>query len=92
MTECNKALFRCLLVFSNGRPVDSFEVKDDQGPESFRATRNSEVAVKVAFVRQRSSPYFEPCECPRSLSAAYEIFVSNGAKSSTLEWATLEEM
>jgi hypothetical protein len=92
MAEPSKALFRCLLAFSNGRPVASFEVNEDQPPGTLCATRNSEVAVKVAYVRASCSAYFEPCECPGSLTEAYEIFVRDGKESGVLEWARLEEM
>jgi hypothetical protein len=88
-----KALFRCLLAYSDGHPVPVFDMDEDRlhGDETLTAIANSEAALKVAVVRGLSGSDFDAAEWPELLAAAYELFITDRELSSNqIEWVRLK--
>lgn len=88
-----KALFRCLLAYSDGHPVDVFELEENrlQGAEALTAIANSEAALRVAVVRGLSGSDFDATEWPELLAAAYEMFMMDRELSGDqIEWVKLK--
>jgi hypothetical protein len=84
-----KALFRCLLAYSDGHPVAVFDVEENRlhGDEALTAIAKGEAALKVAVVRGLSGSDFDATEWPELLAAAmrcserivdYPVAKSNG--------------
>ena len=90
--EPTKVLFRCLLAYSNGRNVVSYELEENHwfGDETVCEMQNSTVALKVAVPRGCLSPHHDFKDQPGLLAAAYERFTSDGGDSD-IEWVQLEE-
>jgi len=87
-----KALFRCLLAYSDGHPVAVFEVEENllYNDEALTAIANSEAALKVAVVRGLSGSDFDATEWPELLATAYEMFITDRELSgSQIEWVKL---
>lgn len=90
--EQTKALFRCLFAFSNGRPVDVFDLEEisELGEKILVATATNGTPLKVAVVGDTSALDFDATEWPELLAAAYDMFVINGkAAGDHIEWVRL---
>jgi len=87
-----KALFRCLFAYSNGGPVDVFDLEEisELGKKILVATGTSETPVKVAVIGDTSAFDFDAAESPELLAAAYDMFVNNRKVASKhIEWVRL---
>lgn len=91
--EQSKVLFRCLFAYSNGDPVDVFDLEETRelGKRILVATAAGGSSLKVAVVAHTSGLDFDATESPELLAAAYDMFVNNrkGARE-RIEWVRLE--
>jgi len=92
--ERTKALFRCLFAYSNGGPVDVFDLEEiyELGEKILVATAAGGNPLKVAVVGDTSALDFDATEWPELLAAAYDMFVDNGnVARKPIEWVRWEQ-
>jgi len=84
-----KALFRCLFAYSNGKPVEIFDVDGNY------AIPNCGLALKVAVTGDASENFedLEDFQWTERLAAAYDLFVVDpGMGEKRLRWVKPEVM
>jgi hypothetical protein len=88
-----KALFRCMFAYSDGQPVEVFDVQDThlQWDETLMASANSAVTLKVAVAGDVSQPDSHSTEWAEMLATAYEMFVDDPEVANDyFQWVRLE--
>lgn len=88
-----KALFRCVFAYSDGQPVEVFDVQENhlEWDETLTASVNTAVTLKVAVAGEVLEPDFDSSEWAEMLATAYEMFVDDpGAANDHFQWVRLE--
>ena len=88
-----KALFRCLLAYSDGRLVRAFDLEEDlpRHGRGVRAIAHEGAALTVAIARSAGDPYSDAPK-PELLAAAYEMFINDGDLSAgEVDWVGLSQ-
>ena len=88
-----KALFRCVLAYSDGRLVRAFDLEADLAchDRCVKAIAHEGTTLTVAVARSAGDPY---CGTPKpeSFAAAYEMFINEGDLfDDNIEWVRLNQ-
>ena len=92
-----KALFRCVLAYSDGRLVRTFDLEADLAhhDNGLKATAHDGTAMTVAVAKSVENPYDDPYSetlKPESFAAAYEMFINDGDLcADDIEWVRLNQ-
>jgi hypothetical protein len=92
-----KALFRCVLAYSDGRLVRTFDLEEDlaRHDRSLKAIAHDGTAMTVAIAKSAENPYddlYSDAPKPESFAAAYEMFINDGDLcADDIEWVRLNQ-
>jgi hypothetical protein len=79
----SKALFRIVVAFSGGKPVEVFNLQEDWlRPGGLAATASAGASLKVAVAKNHCGLDFDSADWPESFAVAYEEFVNDPEGSS----------
>ncbi len=91
-----KALFRCLLAYSDGRLVRTFDLEADlaRRDKGLKAVAHDGTAMTVAVAKSAENSCDDPSDAPKpeSFAAAYEMFINDGELcANDIEWVWLNQ-